>query len=170
VGSVGGSGVSETMRDAPSRLPQRIGLTALLLLIGACQGSSRSPPSVPVAAAAPTVRIDEEPAAAAFPDKHAPARTIGISDRACRPYRAKTKGKVERPIHYVRHNFVYGREFLGDSELNAQALGWLDCTANARLHGTTRECRKRDSSGMNGPRFSRWLRAHINHSSSPASA
>lgn len=49
------------MRDAPSRLPQRIGLTAFLLLIGACQGSSRSPPSVPVAAATPTVRIDEEP-------------------------------------------------------------------------------------------------------------
>ena len=39
---------------------QRIGLIAFLLLTGACQGSSRSP-SVPVAAAAPTVRIDEEP-------------------------------------------------------------------------------------------------------------
>ena len=63
----------------------------------------------------------------------------GFRIRACRPYRAKTKGKVERPIHYVRRNFVYGREFLGDGDLNAQALAWLDRTANARLHGTTHE-------------------------------
>ena len=63
----------------------------------------------------------------------------GFRIRACRPYRAKTKGKVERPIHYVRHNFVYGREFLGDADLNAQALCWLDRTPNARLHGTTHE-------------------------------
>lgn len=63
----------------------------------------------------------------------------GFRIRACRPYRARTKGKVERPIHYVRKNFVYGREFLGDADLNAQALTWLDRTANVRLHGTTHE-------------------------------
>jgi hypothetical protein len=63
----------------------------------------------------------------------------GFRIRACRPYRAKTKGKIERPIHYVRKNFVYGREFLGDADLNAQALGWLERTANVRLHGTTHE-------------------------------
>ncbi len=28
--------------------------------------------------------------------------------RACRPYRAKTKGKVERPVSYVRSSFFYG--------------------------------------------------------------
>jgi transposase len=59
--------------------------------------------------------------------------------RACRPYRAKTKGKVERPISYVRDNFVYGREFLGDGDLDAQRLTWLDGTANIRIHGTTKE-------------------------------
>lgn len=59
--------------------------------------------------------------------------------RACRPYRAKTKGKVERPVHYLRHNFLYGREFLGDADLNAQCLAWLDGTANVRVHGTTHE-------------------------------
>jgi hypothetical protein len=59
--------------------------------------------------------------------------------RACRPYRAQTKGKVERPVFYVRDNFVYGREFLGDGDLNAQALRWLDGVANQRVHGTTRE-------------------------------
>ena len=63
----------------------------------------------------------------------------GFRIRACRPYRAQTKGKVERPVSYVRGNFTYGREFLGDADLEAQAQRWLDATANARIHGTTGE-------------------------------
>lgn len=59
--------------------------------------------------------------------------------RACRPYRAKTKGKVERPIGYVRQSFFYGRSFLNDADLNAQALSWAAQTANVRLHRTTAE-------------------------------
>ena len=42
--------------------------------------------------------------------------------RACRPYRAQTKGKVERPIRYLRESFFYGRTFTSDDDLNAQAL------------------------------------------------
>lgn len=68
----------------------------------------------------------------------------GFRIRACRPYRARTKGKVERPIGYVRGNLLYGRDFLGDTDLAAQAEHWLEHTANARIHGTTgrvpREC------------------------------
>ncbi len=63
----------------------------------------------------------------------------GFRVRACRPYRAKTKGKVERPISYVRQGFFYGRHFLNDADLNAQALSWLDHTANQRVHRTTKE-------------------------------
>jgi len=59
--------------------------------------------------------------------------------RACRPYRARTKGKVERPIRYVRENFFYGRTFLNDEDLNAQAQHWLHQVANVRIHGTTSE-------------------------------
>ncbi len=61
----------------------------------------------------------------------------GFRIRACRPYRARTKGKVERPIRYVRGNFFYGREFIGDADLDAQRLAWLDDVANARTHRTT---------------------------------
>ena len=61
-----------------------------------------------------------------------------FTPRACRPYRAQTKGKVERPIRYVRDNFVYGRTFLGDGDLEAQRAHWLE-KANRRIHGTTRE-------------------------------
>lgn len=63
----------------------------------------------------------------------------GFRIRACQPYRAQTKGKVERPVRYLRDNFVYGREFLGDGDLAAQALTWLATVANVRVHGTTRE-------------------------------
>ncbi len=64
----------------------------------------------------------------------------GFRVRACRPYLAKTKGKVERPISYVRQSFFYGREFLNDADLNAQALSWVTQMANVRLHRTTGEC------------------------------
>jgi transposase len=63
----------------------------------------------------------------------------GFRIQACRPYRAQTKGKVERPVRYVRQSFVYGRAFAGDADLNAQALAWLAHTANVRLHRTTGE-------------------------------
>ena len=59
--------------------------------------------------------------------------------RSCRPYRARTKGKVERPIRYLRENFFYARTFINDADLNEQAARWLDGTANVRLHGTTGE-------------------------------
>jgi transposase len=63
----------------------------------------------------------------------------GFKARACRPYRAQTKGKVERPISYIRDNFVYGREFIGDEHLDAERERWQECTANVRVHATTRE-------------------------------
>jgi len=64
-------------------------------------------------------------------------RHYDIAPRVCRPYRAQTKGKVERPIRYLRENFLYGRTFLSDADLNAQAEHWLATTANPRVHGTT---------------------------------
>ena len=58
---------------------------------------------------------------------------------ACRPYRAQTKGKVERPIRYIRESFFYGRDFVSDDDLNARVLRWLEGEANVRIHGTLRE-------------------------------
>ena len=56
----------------------------------------------------------------------------GFTVRSCRPYRAQTKGKVERPIRYLRENFFYGRTFINDADLNDQATRWLEDTANSR--------------------------------------
>ena len=66
------------------------------------------------------------------------ARHYGFRVRVCRPYRAKTKGKVERPIRYLRDNFLYGRTFLSDADLNDQVLHWLATVANVREHATTK--------------------------------
>ena len=65
------------------------------------------------------------------------AKHYGFSPRACRPYRAKTKGKVERPFSYIRKDFFLARSFLNLDDLNAQLQDWLDTVANVRLHATT---------------------------------
>jgi len=62
-----------------------------------------------------------------------------FTPRASRPYRAQTKGKVERPVRYLRGNFVYGRTFLHDADLDHQRQLWLARVANVRVHGTTHE-------------------------------
>jgi hypothetical protein len=59
--------------------------------------------------------------------------------RACKAYRAQTKGKVERPISYVRSSFIYGREFISDGDVDKQLCRWLDHTANVRIHRTVQE-------------------------------
>jgi len=64
-------------------------------------------------------------------------RHYGFLPRACRPYRAKTKGKVERPFSYIRQDFFLGRTFRNLDDLNAQLDDWLATVANVRLHGTT---------------------------------
>jgi len=66
------------------------------------------------------------------------ARHYGFQPRACRPYRAKTKGKVERPFRYIREDFFLGASFRDLDDLNDQLRRWLDGVANARVHATTR--------------------------------
>jgi transposase len=65
------------------------------------------------------------------------ARHHGFHPRACRPYRAKTKGKVERPFRYIREDFFLARSFRNLDDLNRQLAHWLATVANPRLHATT---------------------------------
>ncbi|MCW5852623.1 MAG: IS21 family transposase [Anaerolineae bacterium] len=62
----------------------------------------------------------------------------GFSPRACQPYRAQTKGKVENGVRYVRGNFWAGLSYHDLTDLNRQGRTWLDTIANVRIHGTTR--------------------------------
>jgi transposase len=65
------------------------------------------------------------------------ARHYGFQPRACRPYRPKTKGKVERPFRYIREDFFLGGTFRNLDDLNIQLRNWLDTVANPRVHATT---------------------------------
>lgn len=65
------------------------------------------------------------------------AQHYSFAPRACKAYRAKTKGKVERPYRYIRQDFFLARRFQNLGDLNVQLRHWLDTVANARVHGTT---------------------------------
>ena len=43
------------------------------------------------------------------------------------------KGKVERPHHFVERNFLVGRSFADDADLNNQLLDWLEKANRRRL-------------------------------------
>ncbi|MBI5840554.1 MAG: transposase, partial [Chloroflexi bacterium] len=64
----------------------------------------------------------------------------GFTPRACKPYRARTKGKDERMVGYIKQNFfVRYRRFEGWAHLNQLAEKWLKEEADARLQGTVKE-------------------------------
>lgn len=64
----------------------------------------------------------------------------GFVPRACQPYRARTKGKDERVVRYIKeHFFVRYRSFESWAHLNQQAEQWLRDEADLRLHGTVKE-------------------------------
>ena len=57
---------------------------------------------------------------------HAFARYWGVRPVACAPYRARTKGKDERMVRYIKENFfVRYREFESLTHLNQLAEQWL---------------------------------------------
>lgn len=70
---------------------------------------------------------------------HAFARYWGFSPRACAPYRARTKGKDERGVGYVKRNAVAGRRFASWSAFVAHLEQWNREIADVRVHGTTGE-------------------------------
>jgi transposase len=73
------------------------------------------------------------------------AKHYGFAPRLCRPYRAKTKGKVERFNRYLRHSFhvplvtrlrAAGLR-LDLQSANVEVLRWLAQVANVREHAGT---------------------------------
>ncbi len=70
---------------------------------------------------------------------HAFARYWGVRPVACAPYRARTKGKDERGVGYVKHNAIAGRSFASWAALEAHLAWWMREVADVRVHGTTGE-------------------------------
>jgi transposase len=70
---------------------------------------------------------------------HGFGRYWGFRPLACAPYRARTKGKVERGVGYVKHNAIAGREFASWADLEGHLAWWMREIADRRAHGTTGE-------------------------------
>jgi transposase len=70
---------------------------------------------------------------------HAFARYWGVRPVACAPYRARTKGKDERGVGYVKRNAIAGRSFASWAALEAKLVWWMREVADVRVHGTTGE-------------------------------
>jgi transposase len=70
---------------------------------------------------------------------HGFARYWGFRPRACAPYRARTKGKDERGVGYVKHNAIAGRRFDSWAALEGHLDWWMREVADRRIHGTTGE-------------------------------
>lgn len=70
---------------------------------------------------------------------HAFARHWGFRPRACAPYRARTKGKDERGVGYVKRNAIAGRSFPSWGAFEAHLAAWTREVADVRVHGTTGE-------------------------------
>jgi transposase len=61
------------------------------------------------------------------------ATHYGYRPVACRPRRPQTKGKVERPFHYVETSLLNGRTFATLDHLNETTAWWLANVADVRV-------------------------------------
>jgi transposase len=67
------------------------------------------------------------------------AHHYGFAPKACPPYAAWVKGKVERPVDYLRESFWRGYPCSDLQSANRDLHQWLDTVANRRVHGTHRQ-------------------------------
>jgi transposase len=72
------------------------------------------------------------------PDFAAFCRDMNVEVSVCRPYRARTKGKTEAGVRYVKGNALAGLDFVSFAALEAYLSRWC-AEADARIHGTTHE-------------------------------
>ena len=70
---------------------------------------------------------------------HAFCRYWDLVPKACAPYRARTKGKDERGVGYVKRNAIAGHSFASFPALEAHLAWWMREVADVRIHGTTGE-------------------------------
>ena len=65
-------------------------------------------------------------------------RDWDVQPKACGPYRARTKGKTESGVKFVKRNALAGRDFESFMNLETHLATWM-IHADDRIHGTTHE-------------------------------
>lgn len=73
------------------------------------------------------------------PEFEAFCRHWGTLPKACQPFRARTKGKVERGVGYAKGNALGRLEWESDEALDEHLVWWMLNVADVRVHGTTFE-------------------------------
>ena len=112
-----GTSGRQLVRRAGERVP-RLRRGAAGSAAGQCPGAGPAPrPGQPRGGASTT-------AACVCP-------ALGFPVRACAPYRARTKGKDERGVGYVKRNAIAGRRFASWAALEAHLEAWTREIADA---------------------------------------
>lgn len=62
-----------------------------------------------------------------------------LKPRACRPYRARTKGKVERPFFYLEEQFIKGTRFSSFAHFLGELAVFERDDLDQQIHSTTQE-------------------------------
>lgn len=71
------------------------------------------------------------------------AEHYGFLITPCRPGTPRHKGKVENGVHYLKRNFLAGRDYTQPQhsihQANDDVMRWVNETAGRRRHGTTKQ-------------------------------
>ncbi len=114
----------------------KVFLTDALTYLGASAATCMIDNTHVVVAAGTGARMVPAPEMAAFADR------FSFTFRAHEKGDANRSARVERPFHFIEHNFLAGRAFADLADLNAQARTWCDkvnATYKDHLHASPRE-------------------------------
>jgi hypothetical protein len=119
-----------------NRFHCKVFLTDALTYLGAAAATCLIDNTHVVVASGTGARMVPAPEMAAF------AERFSFTFRAHEKGDANRSGRVERPFHFIEHNFLAGRTFADLADLNAQARAWCDkvnATYKDHLHASPRE-------------------------------
>jgi hypothetical protein len=114
----------------------KVFLTDALTYLGAAAATCLIDNTHVVVASGTGARMVPAPEMAAFADR------FHFTFRAHEKGDANRSARVERPFHFIEHNFLAGRTFVDLADLNAQARAWCDkvnATYKDDLHASPRE-------------------------------
>jgi hypothetical protein len=114
----------------------KVFLTDALTYLGAAAATCLIDNTHVVVASGTGARMVPAPEMAAF------AERFSFTFRAHEKGDANRSGRVERPFHFIEHNFLAGRTFADLADLNVQARAWCDkvnATYKDHLHASPRE-------------------------------
>lgn len=66
-------------------------------------------------------------------------KAMGFKVYLCKAFDPESKGRIEAVVKYMKYNFAINRLFTDIRTFNKECWDWLERTANAKVHGTTKK-------------------------------